>query len=391
MSMRILQIHNVYRELGGEDAVVRSDREILSGAGHDVRALTGQNPEGRLRAAAALGLSSWNPRAHAHVGRVAAEYHPDIVHVHNVWFELSGAALHGARRGAAPIVMTLHNYRLMCANGMLFRAGHACTDCVGTTALHGLQHRCYRQSFLASAASAASIGLHNAINTWGRCIDHFLALTEFSRSKFVEAGIEPERVSVRRNVAPDPGPRERGPSSSAEVVYVGRVSEDKGIRILLEAWNRARPDGLNLVIVGDGPMRAELSSIDPSRSIRYLGPLPNPEARKLICGARALVFPSLLFENQPMSLLEAMAAGTAIIASDAGGIPETLADGRGGWLTAAGDVDAWASRLAALGDDAAVDGMSSNARGLYEERYSPAAGLRSLLAVYSSLSRGAVP
>ena len=386
--MRILQIHNVYRELGGEDAVVRSDREILCAAGHDVLALTGQNPEGSLRTATALGLSSWNPLAYAHVGRVASEYHPDIVHVHNVWFELSGAALHGARRGAAPIVMTLHNYRMMCANGMLFRAGQSCTDCVGTTALHGLQHKCYRQSFLASAASVASIGLHKAINTWGRSVDHFLALTEFSKSKFVEAGIEPARISVRRNVVPDPGPRAVRPSSSTEVVYVGRVSEDKGIRILMDAWNRARPDGLQLVIVGDGPMRAELLGIDPSSSMRYLGPLANPQARKLICGARALVFPSLLFENQPMSLLEAMAAGTPIIASDVGGVPETLADGRGGWLTPPGDVDAWAGRLVALGDDAVVDGMSSNTRGLYEERYSVAVGLQSLLAVYSSLSMG---
>ena len=388
MSMRILQIHNAYRELGGENAVVRSDREILCAAGHDVLALTGQNPEGGLRTATALGLSSWNPLAHAHVSRVASQYHPDIVHVHNLWFELSGAALYGARRGTAPIVMTLHNYRMMCANGMLFRAGHSCTDCVGTTALHGLQHRCYRQSFLASAASVASIGLHKAINTWGRSVDQFLALTEFSKSKFVEAGIEPERISVRRNVVSDPGPRELRPSSSMEVVYVGRVSEDKGVRILLDAWNRARPDGLELVIVGDGPMRAELLGIDPSSSIRYLGPLANPQARAVICGARALVFPSLLFENQPMSLLEAMAAETSIIASDVGGIAETLADGRGGWLTSAGDVNAWANRLVALGDDAAVDSMSSNARRLYEERYSSAVGLQSLLAVYSTLSMG---
>jgi len=388
MTMRILQIHNVYRELGGEDAVVRSDREILRAAGHDVLALTGQNPEGRLRTAVALGLSSWNPLAHARVSRAAAECQPDIVHVHNVWFELSGAALHGARRGTAPVVMTLHNYRIMCANGMLFRAGQSCTDCVGSTALHGLQHRCYRQSFLASTASVASIGLHKAIDTWGRSVDHFLALTEFSKSKFVEAGIEPGRISVRRNVVPDPGPRAVRPSSSTEVVYVGRVSEDKGIRILMDAWNRARPDGLELVIVGDGPMRAELLGIDPSSSMRYLGPLANPQARKLIGGARALVFPSLLFENQPMSLLEAMAAGTPIIASDVGGVPETLADGRGGWLTSPGDVDAWAGRLVALGDDAAVDGMSSNTRGLYEERYSAAVGLQSLLAVYSSLAMG---
>jgi glycosyltransferase involved in cell wall biosynthesis len=135
-------------------------------------------------------------------------------------------------------------------------------------------------------------------------------------------------------------------------------------------------------------MRAELLSIDPSSSIRYLGPLANPQARKLIGCARALVFPSLLFENQPMSLLEAMAAETSIIASDAGGIPETVADGLGGWLSPAGDVDAWANMLVALGDDTAVDGMSLRARRLYEERYSPAIGLQSLLAVYDSLTTG---
>jgi glycosyltransferase involved in cell wall biosynthesis len=386
--MRILQIHNAYREPGGEDAVVHSDQEILRDAGHDVLTLISQNPEGRLLATAALGLSPWNPLAHARVTRTVSEYNPDIVHVHNVWFSLSGAALHAARCGTAPVVMTLHNYRMMCAGGALFRAGHSCTDCIGTTALHGLQHKCYRQSFLASAASVASVGLHKAINTWGRTVDHFLALTEFSKSKFVETGIEPERISVRGNVVSDPGPRALRPSESAKVVYVGRVSEDKGLCVLMDAWARARPEDLELVIVGDGPMRNELPAADPSDSIRYLGPLANSQARKLINSARALVFPSLLFENQPMSLLEAMAAATPIIASDGGGIPETLANGRGGWLSPAGDVDAWASRLADLGDAAAVDDMSFRARSLYEERYSPAIGLQTLLAVYKSLAVG---
>jgi len=174
------------------------------------------------------------------------------------------------------------------------------------------------------------------------------------------------------------------PSESIRVVYVGRVSEMKGIRVLLDAWDLAQPRGLELVIAGDGPMRANLMAIPPSSSIRYLGALPHIEAKRLISSARALVFPSLRAEGQPMVLLEAMAAGTPIIASEGWGIPETMASGRAGWLTPAGDVCALAGRLADLNNDGVADKMAESARKIYEERYSPAVGLQNLLAVYNT-------
>ncbi len=155
--MRILQIHNSYRNLGGEDSVVRSDAALLRAAGHDVVEYMVANPPGRLGAAGALAVSSWNPISARQLAEIADRTKPDIAHVHNTWYRASPSVLGTLRKKGIGVVLTVHNFRLVCANGLLYRNGAPCTDCVGTHPWRGVVHRCYRDSFVASTAAVGSI------------------------------------------------------------------------------------------------------------------------------------------------------------------------------------------------------------------------------------------
>ncbi len=379
--MRVLQIHNQYREAGGEDSVVASEAQALIQAGHEVVQHQVQNPSGRLRGMAALAMSPWNPASAHQLRSLAASLRPDVAHVHNTWFSLSPAIFGSLRRAGTPVVMTLHNYRLLCCNALLFRDGKPCQLCVGSHPWHGLHHLCYRGSVGASAAAAATIAVNRLAGTWSRNVDLFLVLTEFGRDLFLRGGMAEERLVVKPNSVPDPGLRSNPPSASKTVLFVGRLSEDKGLLPLLNAWRDARPEGLELLVVGDGPLRDQLGGGHPG-SVQMAGRLPRDRVRELMLSARALVFPSIWYEGQPMVLLEALAAGLPILAANLGGTAATLRGADPNWLVEAGEGGAWQAGLARLGDDAAVDAAGRQARQLYEQSFTPARSLTGLEEAY---------
>jgi glycosyltransferase involved in cell wall biosynthesis len=304
-----------------------------------------------------------------------------VAHVHNTWFALTPSVVAALDGMGVPVVVTLHNYRLLCANASLFRDGHPCQDCVGAHPWHGAQHRCYRGSAVSSAAVAATISLNRALGTWDRHVRLFLALNDFARDRFVAGGLPADRVRVKPNSVADPGRRAGPPSASRTVLFAGRLVPEKGAGVLLEAWRRLTPSGLELVVAGDGPMRAELER-RPLPSVRLLGQLEPAAVRDWMLRSRALVFPTWLYEGQPMSVLEAFAAGLGVLASRLGGNAELVGGLGDGWLTPAQDPDALAARLAALADDDLVDRAGAAARRLYEERFAERHNLRALEAAY---------
>src|ERR1700722_19262015 len=238
--MHILQVHNSYRQRGGEDTVVAADAQLLRSAGHDVTQYIVPNPVGSVETAVRLGLSLWNPAAGRRFREQLEAAMPDVVHIHNTWFSVTPSVAYEARRAGVPVVMTLHNYRLSCANGQFFRNGRQCTDCLKGTALNGLLHRCYQDSYAASAFAAANTGIHRQLGTWKKNVDLFLCLTEFAKARFIEAGIPEDKLRVRHNCQPDPGERTVPASSSHQVAYIGRLASEKGVRGLLESWRLAR-------------------------------------------------------------------------------------------------------------------------------------------------------
>ena len=380
---RILQIATHYREPGGEDAVAAAEARLLAGAGHEVLRYRAWNARNDLKAGAQLAVSAWNPWAARNLRRLMEEHRPEITHVHNTWFALSPSIFRELHGNGARVLMTLHNYRTVCSNALLFRSGRPCEDCVGSHPWHGVRHRCYRGSSVASAAAAANIALQRTRGTWVKDVDAFLALNEFSKRRLVAGGIPDEKVILKPNFVDDPGPRANGPSESEQVLFVGRLSPEKGILELLDAWRRASPRDLRLLVIGDGPLMSEARA-HLDGSIRLLGRLPKGEVRQLMLSSRALVLPSRAYEVQPLVLLEALAAGLPVLASDLGGNPEVLASLGAEWLVAPGRVEDWSRALSGLARGSIVDQAGARARSTYCARFTPEVGLRNLERAYTS-------
>lgn len=378
--MKVLQVHTTYREPGGEDSVVRAERALLTAAGHQVVPLEAANPFG-ARSAAVLAASPWNVAAGRRAARAAAEAGVDVAHVHNTWYALGPAVPVALGRAGVPVVVTLHNYRRVCVNASLFRDDRPCEDCVGRAPWPGVRHRCYRDSLPASAAAATTILLNRRTGLPDRHVGVFLVLNRFMQDVLVRGGLPPQKVQVKGNSVPDPGPRPRPPSQCGSVVVLGRVEHLKGIDLLVDAWDRARPDGLELLVVGDGPLRRPLED-RAVPGVRLLGQLPAQQVRELLLSARAMAFASRLYEGQPMSVLEAMAAGLPVLAPARGDRPELLADAGPGWLVRQ-DGD-WVAALDALAARPAheVDAAGAALRARWARDHSEAAAVTALEAAY---------
>lgn len=387
--MRILQIHNYYRDPGGEDAVVATEAGLLRTAGHEVVQYSVQNPSSWLATTGSLVVAPWNPAASHRVRRLAESRRPAVAHVHNTWFSLSPSVLRALRKAGVPVVMTLHNYRLLCANAILFRDGEPCELCVGSLPWNGVRYRCYRGSAVASLVAAAALTANRPAGTWQRYVDLFLALTEFARGVFIRGGLPEERVLVKPNSVADPGPRANPPSASRSVLYVGRLSEDKGVLRLLDAWRSASVADLELIVVGDGPLR---QNIERRRApgVRVVGRLAPSQVAKLMLTSRALAFPSLWYEGQPMVVLEALAAGLPVLASNHGGTEATLRGIGSKWLVEAGDRRGWQLALARLSDGTSLDQAGRRARELYERSFTPKCSLTALESAYRRVMSGSI-
>jgi glycosyltransferase involved in cell wall biosynthesis len=375
--VHILQLHNRYRQAGGEDRVVEEEAALLIGSGHRVDRIEALNSTG-LEAALDLAFSAWNPRAARRTSRAIQVSQPDVVHVHNTWFALSPAAVAAASRLQKPVVMTLHNYRLACANGLLFRDGRPCQLCLKGSTLNAVRYRCYRGR-LVSGIAAANIAFHRRAGTWPRIVDLFVVLSEFARGLAEEMGLPANRIEVKPNSVADPGPRSGRAADSDTLLFVGRLSEEKGISLLLKAWKRARPEGLRLLVIGDGPLGHQMTALPPG--VQYAGRLPHDQVLDQMRSARALIFPSQWYEGQPMVLLEALACGLPVLGSAHGGVGELVRWLGESWCVPPASVEGWMAAMRRL-DDTVIDQGSGRAREIYLERFASGPAIRRLLRVY---------
>ncbi len=385
--MRVLQVHNRYREPGGEDAVVDAEADLLRAAGHQVSQFQVENPPTRVGATLALAASPWNSQSARRVAAYAAAQPFDIAHVHNTWFTLSVSVLRALRRAGIPVVATMHNYRLTCANGQLARDGQICELCVDGSPIHGIRYKCYRQSAVASAVVVTGIEIGRMRNVWTKDVDALIAMTEFGKTRLEAAGVPGHMIRVKPHFVADPGPRPSAPSRSRTILYVGRLSREKGLRTLLEAWQRAEPSDLELAIVGDGPLRGELEA-RRLHNVSFLGRIPKEQVATHMLRARALVFPSEWYETFGLTVVEAMASGLPVLASDLGGVPELLGSGASTWLCAPFHPAAFATGLRHLErtSNAELDDWGAALRTEYEKRFNPVQGLENLESLYRDVA-----
>jgi len=389
--MRVLICHNFYRQPGGEDQVFAAETELLRRFGHDVETHAVHNDQaesrGRLKLAAA---TVWNGAAAGEIARRASRHRAQIVHFHNTFPLFSPAVYSAARKTGAAVVQTLHNYRLICPSATLFRDGKPCEKCVGRLPLPGVAHGCYRGSRAVTAVAAAMLGLHRALGTYADQVDAYIALTRFARGKFLAAGFDAQRIHVKPNfLDPDPG---EGSGDGGFALFVGRLTEEKGIRPMLQAWKKIG-SAMRLKICGDGPL-ASVAGMEglpstmeglPSTDshVEWLGRRPLPEVIDLMGRASLLVFPSLWYEGFPRTIVESFARGTPVVASDLGSMRELIQTGRTGALFDPGDTDSLARTVLWLRQNpTALAQMRREARHEFLSKYDPARNHRMMLEIY---------
>ena len=384
--MRVLVVHNRYRSSmpSGENQVVDDEVKMLRDVGVEVEPFVRDSDNierfSPLQKAALAISPAYNVEAVRDFRRVIAERRPDIVHLHNPFPLISPWVVRVAKQAGVPVVQTVHNYRFACPAGTFFRDGRICEDCAGKAfPWPAIQHGCYRGSHGQSLAMSTAMRLHQS--TW-ELVDRFLCVSEFVADKLAASGVTRHRIGVKYNAVADPGPP--GPVGDG-FFFAGRLSEEKGVRLLLHAWESSGVGShTTLTIAGDGPLRSLV--VDAAARVSglvYLGALDRDRVAALTRSSRAIVVPSGCYEALPTGALEAFAAGRPVVVTPAGAAA-TLVDVSVGWVGDATRVGlAGALRSAAVGD---AETRGSAARVRFLECFTREAIVRSLVDVYRSVT-----
>ena len=380
--LRILLAHNAYQHKGGEDTVVEAEIALLRAHGHAVETYFRSNDDVAGMPPLALARHTlWSPRTSHDLVKQIGRFQPDVIHVHNTFPLISPSLYWAAERAGVPVVQTLHNFRLMCLNGLFLREGKVCEDCMGHLPWRGVARACYRESHAASGALAGMLALHRGLGTYQNKVARYIALNGFCRDKFIEGGLPAERVVVKPNFVDFAAPE---PLARAGLLFVGRLSVEKGVATLAAAM--ALLPGAALRVAGDGP---EAGLLDGVTGVARLGSLAGEAVRQEMSRAAALVVPSICFENFPRTIAEAFACGLPVIASRIGALADIVTDGETGLLFEPGNPRDLADKLAwAQAHPEQMAAMGRTARAQYEAEFSAEVNYRRLMAIYAGVLAG---
>lgn len=381
--MKIVLCHNYYRQRGGEDQVFEDEVNLLRENGHQVVTFIRRNDDiNAVNLPQTAVETTWNQRVANEIRRIVNSERADVVHFHN-WFPLiSPSAYWGAKRGGAAVVQTLHNYRFLCPKGTMFRGGDVCEKCLGRKyPWPAIQHACYRGSRFGSTVVASTLAIHRAIGTLQKVVDVFIAASGFTKSKYVEAGFDAERIRTKPNfLHPDPGV---GRGRGDFVLYFGRLSPEKGIATLLKAWDLLESP-IPLKISGSGPMADEVNATaNRNAGIEFLGFASDSVIDELLREARFLVCPSTNYEGFPKTIVESLARGTPIVAGRLGALSELITNGQNGRLFFPGDPLDLANTVTDLYKNASsLQAMRVAARRDFEDFYQAGRNYDQLIDIY---------
>lgn len=380
-SLKIIVAHNSYRERGGEDAVVDDEIALLRNYGHGVTEYRQDNA--RISGIGNFDLlqrTVWSRSTAAELRALIARTGADVVHAHNTFPLLSPALYWAAADAGVPVVQTLHNFRLLCAQAMFLREGAVCEDCIGRLPWRGVMRRCYRHSAAQSATLVSMLAVHRALGTYRRKVTRYIALSEFSRRKLIEGGLPAERIVVKPNFV------ERQPAESGErsgCLYVGRLSPEKGLTVLTKALEDV--GNVMCEVIGSGPQAAQFAN---ATCLRMRGQQSPPAVLEAMRRAAFLVMPSICYEQFPRTLVEAYACGLPVIASRLGPLAELVEHGRTGLLFEPGSSVELATQIRyASTHPQEMRIMGENARAEYVARYTPQRNHEQLMEVYSAAIR----
>jgi glycosyltransferase involved in cell wall biosynthesis len=385
-SMKVLVVHNHYRSSipSGENRVVADECDALGAAGVAVETFFRSSDE--LEAlgvvakakAATSPITGWSSKPE--LRDMLQRFAPDVVHLHNPYPLISPRVVDMASERRIPVVATIHNFRLQCLNGLMYRDGHICTECEGKSfARAGIVHSCYRGSLPQSALMATALRVHR--RRWDG-VDRFIAVSEFVAARLESWGVASSRVTVKPNPVPDPGPVSpvgRG------FLFAGRLTQEKGILLLLDAWERSGLDGSeDLLIAGDGPLLEQVRRRARGlRSVTLLGVLDRDGIADARRRAAVGVTCSLWFEAHP-AVAESFAHGRPVIATNVGALGR-IVDESVGWSVDP-TADGLSQALVAACDRDAATSRGLSARHRYEHEYRPDVVIGKLVDIYESVA-----
>lgn len=367
---------------------MEAEMKLLQAKGQDVKLLLFDNAdigEGQWSKLHAGFSSAWNADSAAKVKEEIAAFHPDIIHVHNFFFRASPSVIVEAHRQKIPVIVTLQNFRLVCVNALLMRDNKVCELCLHhTIPWWGILYGCYHQSKIQSGAVAWMSGLHKLLGTWRNKVDLFITPAEFARQKLINSSLKiaPANITVKRNFVHDPGvglPEDR----SSSYLFVGRLSKEKGIHLLAKCFSRL-PDE-ELIVAGDGPELEELMRLyGHLPNIKFLGKRDKVAVFSLMKSCRALIFPSTWYEGSPVTIIEAFATGTPVIASRIGAMAEMIVHNHNGFWFNTGDETSLLEAVAEM-DSRCVRrdySLYQGARDSYLTNYYPDQCYAAVMAIY---------
>lgn len=394
--MKILLVHNFYGSSApsGENTAYLAERALLKKYGHEVLEFTRHSDEirghglsGTLRGAFS---TPWNPFSERDIRRVIERERPDVMHAHNTFPLLSPAVFRAARGLGTATVLTLHNYRIFCAAGIPMRNSIPCIECIERdSVVPAMKYGCYRNSGLATMPMAAMISLHKRLGTWKKDVDAFIALTEFQKRKMADGGLPEERMYIKPHFYPDPPAPMSWEDREAKIIFVGRLGWEKGVHVLVDAWQRWGHSAPVLEIIGDGPERPRLEKrvreAALNSKIHFLGQIPFSQTQEKMARARLLVLPSLCFEGFPMVIREAFALSVPVVGTRIGSLPDIIAENKTGRLFSPGDPADLLQVVKGLWEDPEnLAVMAKRARDEFEQKYTDSVNHKALMKIYDN-------
>ena len=383
---KILIVHNFYQVGGGEHTVYENERKLLMQNGHEVVSYTRSNFEiNSLKEKIMLPINTiFNIKTYRDIKKVIKENEIDIVHCHNTFPLISPSVYYAAKSIGVPVIQTIHNFRFVCPAGILYRNNEICEECCNKNLYQSIKNNCYRNSKLGSLIVALMLTIHRLLGTYKNKVDKYIVLTQFNKNK-LSSVIDKEKMVIKPNFTFIEDNKNYVNKEKDYFVFVGRFTEEKGIRFLLDSWKRI--DNEKLIIIGDGPLKNEVEAVSKEHeNIEYLGFLDKNMVRDKMSKAKALVFTGECYEGAfPLVLIEAMSAGTAILVPNIGNVNDEVRNSNFGFIYNFRDQDDFIRNVQKLSDYECYNQIGKNAKQHFNSKYTSDNNYKLLVDIYKEV------
>ncbi|MCJ7459509.1 MAG: glycosyltransferase family 4 protein [candidate division Zixibacteria bacterium] len=409
--MKILFVNKYYHPSGGPEKVILQYQEKLESLGDKVILFSMQHPKNLATPYSRYfvcnvdynGSSSfidktrmalnmfYSLEAKKKMELLLVEEKPDLAHLHNIYHQISPSILPVLKKKNIPVVMTLHDFKLLCPNYTFLRNGDPCESCEGKHFYKAVIHKCVKDSYWKSLVCSLEMYFHRFLKIYQDCVDAFIVLSEFSRDRFIKYGVPEEKIFYLPNYISVSGYSPRLLSQDY-ILFFGRLEHKNGIETLIKAMKHL-PE-VRLKVAGEGEMRRYLDAYvkqEKLENISFLNFVTSEKLNQLIANSFFTVFPNHAYHLCPMSILESFAFGKPVIGSNLGSVPELIEDGINGLLFEPKNVEELAEKIKYLYHHPLLaEKMGMAAREKVEEKYSEEEYYKKLLGLYDSLIKNGV-